>query len=171
MGPPSQYGILPDDYSGQGKNTKDTKKFKGNANLELSGGGDAQVPKKKVIQTDKAAAPVGPYSQAIRYGDMVYVAGEKGISPETGKIVEGGIAAETRQTLDNVKAILEEAGLSMDDAVRSVVYVTDLSEFGTMNDVYAEYFKVDPPGRTTVEVTSLPAGAHVEVEITAARQS
>jgi len=129
------------------------------------------VPRKEVIQTDKAAAPVGPYSQAIRYGDFVYVAGEKGISPETGKIVDGGIAAETRQTLDNVKAILEEAGLSMDDAVRSVVYMTDLGEFGTMNDVYAEYFKVDPPGRTTVEVTSLPAGAHVEIEITAARQS
>jgi len=129
------------------------------------------VPRKEVIQTDKAAAPVGTYSQAIRFGDFVFVAGEKGISPETGKIVGGGIAAETRQTLNNVKAILEEAGLSLDDAVRSVVYMTDLSEFGTMNDVYAEFFKVDPPGRTTVEVTSLPAGAHVEIEITAVRQS
>ncbi len=129
------------------------------------------MPRKEVIQTDKAAAPVGPYSQAIRFGDFVFVAGEKGISPETGRIVEGGVAAETRQTLENVKAILGEAGLSMDDAVRSVVYITDLSEFGTMNEVYAEYFKVDPPGRTTVEVTSLPAGAHVEIEITAARQS
>ena len=129
------------------------------------------MPRKEVIQTEKAAAPVGPYSHAIRYGDFVYVAGEKGISPETGKIVEGGIAAETRQTLDNVKAILEEAGLSMGDAIRAVVYVTDLSEFGTMNDVYAEYFTADPPGRTTVEVTSLPAGAHVEIEITAAKQS
>jgi 2-iminobutanoate/2-iminopropanoate deaminase len=79
------------------------------------------VPKKEVIQTDLAAAPVGPYSQAIRYGDFVYVAGEKGISPDTGKIVEGGIVAETRQTLNNVKAILAEAGLSMDDAIRSVV--------------------------------------------------
>lgn len=79
------------------------------------------MPKKEVIQTDKAAAPVGPYSQAIKYGDTVYVAGEKGIDPATGKIVDGGIAAETRQTLDNVRAILGEAGLSMDDAVRSVV--------------------------------------------------
>jgi 2-iminobutanoate/2-iminopropanoate deaminase len=129
------------------------------------------VPKKEVIQTDKAAAPVGPYSQAIRYGDFVYVAGEKGISPDTGKIVDGGIEPETRQTLNNVKAILEEAGLSMDDAIRSVVYMTDLSDFAKMNAVYAEYFTVDPPGRTTVEVTSLPAGAHVEIEITAARQS
>ncbi len=129
------------------------------------------MPRKEVIQTDRAAAPVGPYSQAIRYGDFVYVAGEKGISPETGKIVDGGIAAETRQTLDNVKAILEEAGLVMNDAVRSVVYMTDLSDFAMMNEIYAEYFTVDPPGRTTVEVTSLPAGAHVEIEITAARQS
>ena len=129
------------------------------------------VPEKEVIQTDKAAAPVGPYSQAIRYGDFVYVAGEKGISPDTGKIVDGGIEPETRQTLNNVKAILEEAGLSMDDAIRSVVYMTDLSDFAKMNAVYAEYFTVDPPGRTTVEVTSLPAGAHVEIEITAARQS
>lgn len=129
------------------------------------------MPKKEVIQTNLAAAPVGPYSQAIRYGDFVYVAGEKGISPETGKIVDGGIAAETHQTLSNVKAILEEAGLSMNDAIRSVVYMTDLADFSTMNEVYAEYFTVDPPGRTTVEVTSLPAGAHVEIEITAARQS
>lgn len=129
------------------------------------------MPKKEVIQTDKAAEPVGPYSQAIRYGDMVLVAGEKGIDPATGKIVDGGIAAETRQTLDNVQAILVEAGLSLDDAIRSVVYMTDLSEFVTMNEVYAEYFKIQPPGRTTVEVTSLPAGAHVEIEVTAARQS
>tara|TARA_B100001123_G_scaffold329688_3_gene371346 strand:+ start:1515 stop:1916 length:402 start_codon:yes stop_codon:yes gene_type:complete len=129
------------------------------------------MPKKEVIQTDKAAAPVGPYSQAIRYGDTVYVAGEKGIDPATGTIVEGGIVAETRQTLDNVQAILGEAGLSMDDAVRSVVYMTDLNEFGTMNEVYAEYFKVQPPPRTTLGVTSLPAGAHVEIEVTAVRQS
>ena len=129
------------------------------------------MPKKEVIQTDKAAAPAGPYSQAIQYGDTVYVAGEKGIDPATGTIVEGGIVAETRQTLDNVQAILGEAGLSMDDAVRSVVYMTDLNEFGTMNEVYAEYFKVQPPPRTTVGVTSLPAGAHVEIEVTAVRQS
>ena len=129
------------------------------------------MPKKEVIQTDKAAAPGGPYSQAIQCGDTVYVAGEKGIDPATGTIVEGGIVAETRQTLDNVQAILGEAGLSMDDAVRSVVYMTDLNEFGTMNEVYAEYFKVQPPPRTTVGVTSLPAGAHVEIEVTAVRQS
>ncbi len=129
------------------------------------------MTKKEVIQTDKAAAPIGPYSQAIRYGNLVFVAGEKGICPETGKIAAGGIAAETRQTLENVKAILEEAGLAMDDAVRAVVYMTDLADFAAMNSVYAEYFPAVPPARTTVEVASLPGGVQVEIEVTAARQS
>ena len=124
---------------------------------------------KKVIATDKAALPVGPYSQAIEAGDFVFVAGEKGLDPRTNKIVEGGIAAETRQTLENVKAILTAAGLGMDRVVRSVVNMTDLGKFSEMNDVYAEYFPQDPPGRSCVQVVALPAGAHVEIEVTAAR--
>ena len=124
---------------------------------------------KKVIATDKAALPVGPYSQAIEAGDFVFVAGEKGLDPKTNKIVDGGIAAETRQTLENVKAILEESGLGLDRVVRSVVYMTDLSKFSEMNEVYAEYFTADPPGRSCVQVVALPAGAHVEIEVTAAR--
>ena len=124
---------------------------------------------KKVIATDKAALPVGPYSQAIEAGDYVFVAGEKGLDPKTNKIVEGGIAAETRQTLENVKAILEAAGLGMDRVVRSVVYMTDLSKFAEMNEVYAEYFTEAAPGRSCVQVVALPAGAHVEIEVTAAR--
>src|SRR5256885_13337060 len=106
----------------------------------------------EVIQTDRAAAPIGPYSQAIRANGFVFVAGEKGIDPKTGKIVAGGIAAETRQTLENIKAILTEAGTSFDRAVQSAVYLTDITEFGEMNKVYAEYFTVNPPGRTTVGV-------------------
>ena len=125
------------------------------------------MSRKTVITTDKAALPIGPYSQAIQAGGFIFVAGEKGIDPKTGKIVPGGIAAETRQTLENVKAILEAAGASMDDAVRTVVYLTDLSAFQEMNEVYAKYFTVDPPGRTTVEVTALPAGAHIEIEVSA----
>src|SRR5919199_1397742 len=117
----------------------------------------------EVVQTDKAAAPIGPYNQAIKANGFVFVAGEKGIDPRTGKIVEGGIAAETRQTLENIKNILEAAGSSFDRAVQSFVYMTDLSEFAQMNEVYAEYFKVNPPGRTTVGVTSLPAGARIEI--------
>jgi 2-iminobutanoate/2-iminopropanoate deaminase len=122
---------------------------------------------KEVIRTDRAGAPIGPYNQGIRAGGFVFVAGEKGIDPRTNKIVPGGIAAETRQTLENVKAILEEAGSSLDKAVATTVYLVDITEFSEMNKVYAEYLSVDPPGRTTVGVTALPAGARVEITVTA----
>ena len=123
--------------------------------------------KKKVITSPKAALPIGPYSQAIQAGGFIFVAGEKGIDRNTGKIVPGGIAAETRQTLENIKAILAEAGASLDDAVAATVHMVDLSEFADMNKVYAEFFQVMPPGRTTVQVPALPAGARIEITITA----
>ena len=121
----------------------------------------------QVITTDKAGPPVGPYSQGIKAGGFVFVAGEKGLDPATGKIVAGGIEAETRRTLENVKAILEAAGSSLDLAVQTFVYMTDLNDFPKMNAVYAEYFTKTRPGRTTVEVAKLPAGAHVEITVTA----
>ncbi len=121
----------------------------------------------KVIKDPGSAAPIGPYSQGIKAGPFIFVAGEKGIDPKTNKIVTGGIAAETRQTLENVKGILKAAGATMDHAVATQVYMTDLSQFGEMNKVYAEYFKKNPPGRTTVGVTSLPAGAHIEITVQA----
>jgi 2-iminobutanoate/2-iminopropanoate deaminase len=122
---------------------------------------------KKVVKTDRAGAPIGPYSQGIVAGGFVFVAGEKGIDPKTNKIVPGGIKAETRQTLENIKAILEAAGSSLDLAVATTVYMVNLNDFAAMNEVYAEYFRVMPPGRTTVGVTSLPAGAQVEIQCTA----
>jgi len=121
----------------------------------------------QVIKTDKAGPPVGPYSQAIKAGGFVFVAGEKGMDPVTKQIVPGGIEPETRRTLENIKAILKAAGSSMDSAVSTFVFMTDLSEFSKMNAIYAEYFKANPPGRTTVEVKSLPAGAHIEITVTA----
>ncbi len=121
----------------------------------------------KAIQSDKSAAPIGPYSQAIKAGGFIFVAGEKGLDVNTGKIVPGGIAAETRQTLENIRGILEAGGSSMDKVVQSFVFMTDLTEFEGMNRVYADYFTATPPGRTTVEVKSLPAGAHIEITVTA----
>ena len=121
----------------------------------------------QVIKTEKAGPPVGPYSQAIKAGGFVFVAGEKGMDPITKQIVPGGIEPETRRTLENIKAILEEAGSGMDWVVSTFVFMTDLNQFSKMNEIYAEYFKRNPPGRTTVEVKSLPAGAHVEITVTA----
>jgi 2-iminobutanoate/2-iminopropanoate deaminase len=117
----------------------------------------------EVIQTDKAGAPVGPYSQGIKAGGLVFVAGEKGMDPATGKIVPGGIEPETRRTLENIKAILEAAGTGLDRVVSTFVFMTDLTEFSKMNEIYAQYFTKNPPGRTTVEVKSLPVGARVEI--------
>ena len=123
---------------------------------------------KKVLTSEKAALPIGPYSQAIQVGNLVFVAGEKGIDRKTGKIVPGGIQAETRQTLENIQAILAEAGATLDDAVSSTVHMIDLKEFGEMNRVYAEYFQVMPPGRTTVQVSALPGNARIEITVVAA---
>ena len=121
----------------------------------------------EAIQSDRSAAPIGPYSQAIRANGFVFVAGEKGLDVKTGRIVSGGIELETRQTLENIKGILEAAGSSMGKVVQSFVYMTDLADFAAMNEVYAQYFTVTPPGRTTVEVKALPAGAHIEITVTA----
>jgi len=121
----------------------------------------------EVVRDPRSAAPIGPYSQGIKAGNFVFVAGEKGIDPATGQIVAGGIQTETRQTLENVKGILAAAGAGMDDVVATSVYMVNLDDFAAMNQVYATYFKNNPPGRTTVGVTSLPAGAAIEITATA----
>jgi 2-iminobutanoate/2-iminopropanoate deaminase len=124
------------------------------------------LPDKEVVVTDKAAAPIGPYSQAIKAGGFVFVAGEKGIDPRTGKMT-AGIENQTRQTLENIQVILEAAGSSLDHAVAVTVYLVDIDDFASMNAVYAQYFRKSPPGRTTVAVSALPAGALVEIQCTA----
>jgi 2-iminobutanoate/2-iminopropanoate deaminase len=117
------------------------------------------------IRTDDAPAPVGPYSQAIQYNDLVFVSGQIPLDPKTGKIVGGEIEDETRQVLSNLKAVLEASGASLANVVKATVYLTDMSLFPRVNAIYAEYFDSDPaPARATVEVSALPLGAHVEID-------
>ncbi|MFK7896365.1 MAG: Rid family detoxifying hydrolase [Myxococcota bacterium] len=117
------------------------------------------------VRTDAAPAPVGPYSQGIKTGDMVFVSGQIPLDPETGVKVEGEIEAETRQVLANLRAVLEAAGSSMEHVIKATVYLTDLSLFPRVNAVYAEAFNSDPaPARVTVGVAALPLGAAVEID-------
>ncbi|MFL6042158.1 MAG: Rid family detoxifying hydrolase [Gaiellales bacterium] len=124
---------------------------------------------KTVIAVDGAPRPFAgaPYNQAIKAGGFVFCAGQLGLDPGSGNLVEGGIEAEARRALDNVKAVLAGAGSSMDDVVKMTVFLTDLGEFAAMNEIYATYFASDPPARTTVQVAALPAGACVEFEAVA----
>ena len=122
----------------------------------------------KVISTTKAPAAIGPYSQAIRVGNLVYTSGQIPIDPATGTFVEGGIEEQTRQSLTNVKAILEEAGVNMSHVVKTTVFMADMSDFADMNAVYAEFFSEPYPSRSAVAVKTLPKGALVEIEVVAA---
>lgn len=116
------------------------------------------------IHTDHAPAAIGPYSQATRSGNTVYFSGQIPLDPATGEVVEGGIAAQTRRAFDNLKAVAEAAGGSMDDIVRVGLYLTDLSQFGEVNTVMAEYFAAPYPARSTIEVSALPKGVAFEVD-------
>ena len=121
----------------------------------------------KVISTKKAPAAIGPYSQAIQVGNLVYTSGQIPIDPSTGAFVEGGIKEQTRQSLTNVKSILEEAGLSMSNVVKTTVFLTDMNDFADMNAVYAEFFSEPFPARSAVAVKTLPKGALLEIEVVA----
>ncbi len=121
----------------------------------------------KVISTKKAPSAIGPYSQAIQVGNLVYTSGQIPIDPATGMIVEGGIQAQARQSLLNVKAILEEAGLTMGHVVKTTVFMADMNDFADMNAVYAEFFAEPFPARSAVAVKTLPKGALVEIEVVA----
>ena len=122
---------------------------------------------KEVISTKQAPAAIGPYSQAIRVGNLVYTSGQIPIDPATGVFVEGGIIEQTRQSLTNVKAILERAGLSMSNVIKTTVFMADMNDFADMNAVYAEFFTEPFPARSAVAVKSLPKGALVEIEVVA----
>lgn len=121
------------------------------------------IKAKKVIKTDLAPAALGPYSVAIRAGHFIFTSGQLGIDPKTGTIVEGGIEAETRQALTNVKNILEAAGSSLDQVVKTTVFLRDMADFAKMNAVYAEFLGTDSPARSAVQVT-LPKNGAVEID-------
>ena len=121
----------------------------------------------KAISTQKAPAAIGPYNQAIQVGNLVYTSGQIPIDPATGNFVEGGIKEQTRQSLLNVKAILEEAELTMSDVIKTTVFMADMNDFSDMNAVYSEFFPEPYPARSAVAVKTLPKGALVEIEVIA----
>ena len=119
----------------------------------------------KVISTTKAPAAIGPYSQAIQVGNLVYTSGQIPIDPATGAFVEGGIKEQTRQSLLNVQAILAEVSLTMNNVIKTTVFMADMNDFADMNAVYAEFFTEPYPARSAVAVKTLPKGALVEIEV------
>jgi 2-iminobutanoate/2-iminopropanoate deaminase len=116
------------------------------------------------ILTAHAPAPVGPYSQAIRSGGFIFCSGQVGLDPATGKIVEGGVASQTRQVLDNLAAVLASAGLTLGAIVKTTIFLVDINDFATVNALYGERMGTPPPARSTIAVAALPLGARVEIE-------
>ena len=124
---------------------------------------------RRVIAAPDAPEAIGPYSQAIQVGNMLFLAGQIGLDPGTGTLVEGGIEAETRQVMENLSAVLKAAGFSMEDVVQTQVFLADLSEYSVMNEVYGSYFAGAYPGRAAVQVARLPLDARVEIMMTAVK--
>ncbi|WP_116219033.1 MULTISPECIES: RidA family protein [unclassified Allomuricauda] len=123
---------------------------------------------KKIINTPKAPAPIGPYNQAVLIKDTLYISGQIPIDPTTGKLVEGDIKKETKQSMENLKAILEEAGLTFDHVVKTSIFIKDMHQFSEINEVYGTYFDADTaPARETVEVANLPKFVNVEISMIA----
>jgi 2-iminobutanoate/2-iminopropanoate deaminase len=125
------------------------------------------ITQNKAVKTADAPAAIGPYSQAVRAGDLLFVSGQLPADPATGGLVEGGVAAQTERALENLGGILAAAGLGFEHVVKTTVFMTDLSKFGEMNDAYARRFPRTPPARATVQVSALPKGAQVEIEAVA----
>ena len=124
---------------------------------------------KKIIATTAAPAAIGPYSQGIEGGSIVITSGQLPVDPVTGAFAEGGIAGQTRQSLTNVQAVLAQAGLTMENIIKTTVFLKDMNDFAAMNEVYATFFPENPPARSAVEVARLPKDAMVEIEAIAAR--
>jgi 2-iminobutanoate/2-iminopropanoate deaminase len=126
-----------------------------------------EMTERSRISTDRGPAAIGPYSQAIAAGDFVYVSGQIPLDPATGRIIEGDAAAQTERVMKNIAAILEAAGSSLQRAVKATIFLKSLGDFESVNRVYGSAFKADPPARSTVEVSGLPKGALLEIEVIA----
>jgi len=123
---------------------------------------------KKIISTNEAPGAIGPYSQAVRSGRFLFCSGQIPLDPKSGQIVTGDIATQTRRVLDNIASILRAEGMTFDRIVKTTIFLTNLDDFQTVNETYGSYFKQDPPARSTVQVSALPKGANVEIEVIAA---
>ncbi len=124
---------------------------------------------KSIVQTDAAPRAVGPYSQAVKLegGSLIFLSGQIALDPKTGDRIHGGVVQETRQVMENLKAVLKAAGSDLAKVVKITVFLSSMDDFGVMNEVYGEYFKEDPPARSTIEVSRLPKGMKIEIEAVA----
>lgn len=120
---------------------------------------------REIIHTDKAPGAVGPYSQAIRTSGLVFTSGQIPLDPHTGKLVQGGIREQTRQAMENLRAVLEAAGTDFSRVVKATIYLADIQDFSSVNEVYGSFFTSDPPARSAFQVAALPLGARVEIEM------
>jgi 2-iminobutanoate/2-iminopropanoate deaminase len=123
--------------------------------------------RKQIIESLEAPKPIGPYSQAVRMGELVFLSGQVGLDPSTGNLVSGGVTAEARRVMENLGAVLTAAGAGYSEVVRVTIYLTNLADFAAVNEVYGSYFTTEPPARATVQVAALPKGAAVEIDMIA----
>lgn len=124
---------------------------------------------KKIIRTNNAPAPVGPYSQAVESGGFLFCSGQIAIDPKTNQVVTGPVVEQARLVMENIKAVLAEAEMTFSHVVKTTIYLTNMNDFTQVNEVYAKYFELEPPARSTVAVAGLPKGVHVEIEVLAKR--
>ena len=122
---------------------------------------------KRIVRTEQAPQAIGPYSQGVVGGGLVFVAGQLALDPHTGQLVPGDVRIQTKRVMENIKAILESAGTSLANVVKTTVFLRDLNDFGAMNEIYGSYFQEDPPARSTFQVAKLPRDGAVEIEVVA----
>ncbi len=124
---------------------------------------------KKIIRTDNAPAPIGPYNQAVQFGNMLFVSGQIALDAASGELVQGDIQTETNKVMENLQAILTEAGMDFSNVLKSTIFLMDMGQFAQVNEVYGSYFGEDAPARETVQVAGLPKGVKVEISVVAAK--